>query len=172
MMKTPQTWFLLAALILAVINDLNSQKIPNRLTYPTMALSLIYWTGYNGWSGFLFSLAGILTGLAVLIVFYLAGGMGAGDVKLMAAVGGWLGPQGVFWAFLYTGIFGGVYALILILINTVCQERIKGCWINLKSFLLTQQFVPLPGSKEKATQLCYGLAIAAGTVFSILKKGG
>ncbi len=57
------------------------------------------------------STGGLFLGVAFLLPVYLIGGMGAGDVKLMGAVGSILGPQGVFIAFLYSAIAGGLYAL-------------------------------------------------------------
>jgi prepilin peptidase CpaA len=95
-------------LIIASITDLRSQRISNRLTYSTMIFGLAFYSLTSGFSGFLYSIGGLFLGLALLIVFYLVGGMGAGDVKLMAAVGSLLGPQGVFHAFLGTALIGGI----------------------------------------------------------------
>ena len=87
----------------------------------------------------------------------------------MGAVGAILGARGVFIAFLFTAIIGGVYALILILIK---RQHFKGFFTRqaatLKTFMFTGQFIPIPGdSKEKKPKLCYGIAIALGTLFSV-----
>ena len=161
--------FLSIILIAAAINDLRFQKIPNLLTYPSMGIALVYYFIMSGPDGLLFSAGGLAMGIAVLILPYLMGGMGAGDAKLMGAVGAVLGAKGVFVAFLFTAIAGGIYALILLLVQ---RRAFKGFWQRqaaiLKTFIFTGQFIPISGdSNEKKPRLCYGIAIALGTLFSV-----
>ena len=161
--------FLSGILIAAVANDLRCQKIPNLLTYPAMGIALVYHFIMSGPDGLLFSAGGLALGIAVFILPYLMGGMGAGDAKLMGAVGAILGAKGVFIAFLFTAITGGVYALILVLIK---RQHFKGFFTKqaatLKTFIYTKQFIPISGdSNEKKPKLCYGIAIALGTLFSV-----
>jgi len=106
--------FLTIVLIIGTATDVRFHKIPNWLTFPTMTIGVVYHTAAKGWEGFLFSLEGIAVGIACFAVPYLMGGMGAGDAKLMGAVGGLLGPAGTFIAFLFTAIIGGIYALGLL----------------------------------------------------------
>ena len=161
--------FLSIILIAAAVNDLRFQKIPNLLTYPAMGIALGYHFIISGPDGLLFSAGGLALGIAVFILPYLMGGMGAGDAKLMGAVGTILGAKGVFAAFLFTAIAGGVYALILLLIK---RQHFKGFFTRqattLKTFIFTRQFIPISGdSNEKKPKLCYGIAIALGTLFSV-----
>lgn len=161
--------FLSIILIAAAVNDLRFQKIPNLLTYPSMGIALGCHVVMNGLDGLLFSAGGMALGIAVFILPYLMGGMGAGDAKLMGAVGAILGAKGVFVAFLFTAIIGGVYALILVLIK---RQHFKGFFTRqaatLKTFIYTKQFIPIPGdSNEKKPKLCYSIAIAIGTLFSV-----
>lgn len=161
--------FLSIILIAAAVNDLRFQKIPNLLTYPAMCIALVYHFIMSGPDGLLFSAGGLAMGIAVLILPYLMGGMGAGDAKLMGAVGAILGAKGVFVAFLFTAIAGGIYALILLLVR---RRAFKGFWqqdvATLKTFIFTRQFIPISGdSNEKKPRLCYGIAIALGTLFSV-----
>ena len=161
--------FLSGVLIFAAANDLRFQKIPNLLTYPAMAVALVYHVVMNGLDGLLFSTAGLALGIAILIIPYLMGGMGAGDAKLMGTVGAILGARGVFIAFLFTAIIGGVYALIVVFIK---RQHFKGFFTRqaatLKTFIFTKQFIPIPGDQnEKKPKLCYGIAIALGTLFSV-----
>jgi len=161
--------FLSIILIAAAINDLRFQKIPNLLTYPSMGIALVYHFIMNGPDGLLFSAGGLALGIAVLILPYLMGGMGAGDAKLMGAVGAILGAKGVFVAFLFTAIAGGIYALILLLIK---RQHFKGFFTRqaatLNTFMLTGQFILIPGDEDKKKpRLCYGIAIALGTLFSV-----
>jgi len=161
--------FLSGILIVAAVNDLRFQKIPNLLTYPSMGIALGYHFMMSGLDGLLFSAGGLALGIAVFILPYLMGGMGAGDAKLMGAVGAILGAKGVFIAFLFTAITGGIYALILILIK---RQHFKGFFTRqaatLKTFIYTRQFIPISeDNNEKKPGLCYGIAIAMGTLFSV-----
>jgi len=160
--------FLTAVLLIAAISDIRSQKIPNLLTYPVMLVSIIYHTVISGVDGFLFSIEGIGLGIVLLIVFYLMGGMGAGDVKLMGAVGGLLGPKGVFLAFIFTAIAGGIYSLSLLAFHGALLETLKGYGTMAKTFCLTRSFAYLPTPNRKIKpMLRYGAVIAIGTLFSI-----
>lgn len=86
---------LVTVLVVAVVVDLRSSRIPNWLTFPAMGFALAAHTWLTGVHGTLFSLAGLGAGFGLLLLVYLAGGIGAGDVKLMAAVGAMVGPYGV-----------------------------------------------------------------------------
>lgn len=164
-------FFLTIVLLIAAVSDSRFHKIPNWLTYPTMFVAIAYHTIMSGLAGFLFSLEGVGLGIAVLIVFYLMGGMGAGDVKLMGAVGGLLGPNGVFEAFLFTAIIGGIYSIALLILHGYLKETAKRLLMSLKTFIFTKQFIYItPIENKKRPKLCYGVAIALGTVFSVLKR--
>ena len=161
--------FLSGILIAAAINDLRFQKIPNLLTYPSMVVAVGCHVVMNGLNGLLFSAGGLALGIAVFILPYLLRGMGAGDAKLMGAVGAILGARGVFIAFLLTAIIGGVYALMIVLIK---RQHFKGFFTRqaatLKTFIFIRQFIPIPeDSNEKKPRLCYGIAIALGTLSSV-----
>jgi prepilin peptidase CpaA len=106
--------FLGGVLLLAAIYDHRSQRIPNLLTYPTMVIGLAYHCLTSGLDGLLLSAGGLALGIGIFILPYLMGGMGAGDAKLMGAVGSILGPRGVFIAFLFTSLVGGIYVLLVL----------------------------------------------------------
>jgi len=159
---------LAVVLIIASVTDLRSHRISNRLTYSTLIFGLVFYSLHSGLSGFLYSLGGLFLGLALLIMFYLVGGMGAGDVKLMAAVGSLLGPQGVFAAFLGTALIGGIYALIILAAKGYLLDTLKRFGLILKTFFITKKFIYIPPPKqEKAPLLCYGVAISLGTLASV-----
>jgi prepilin peptidase CpaA len=71
---------------------------------------------------------GALFGFGVLLAFYVLGGMGAGDVKLMAAVGAWLGMPNTFYVFIASSLAAGAYALVLIFTH----EKTRETWLNLQ----------------------------------------
>lgn len=163
--------FLTGILIIAVVTDILFHKIPNWLTFPTMIIGIGYHTYMNGYQGLLFSISGLFLGIALFIPFYLAAGMGAGDVKLLGSVGSILGVKGVFIAFLGTGIIGGVYALILLTIHGYLRETMKRYWAIFTTFVITRKFMYIPPEgPEKRPALIYGVAIAIGTLLSVLMK--
>ena len=156
-------------LLIAAASDVRFHKIPNWLTYTAVILAVVYHTAMKGLEGLLFSIGGVGVGIAVLITFYLMGGMGAGDVKLMGAVGGLLGPKGVFMAFLFTAVIGAIWAFTLLTFHGYLKETTKRFKTTLETFILTRRFVyTSPPEGEKRPGLCYGVAIAAGTFISVV----
>jgi prepilin peptidase CpaA len=165
------TLLLILILLIAMASDIRFQKIPNRLTYPAMLAALIYHTAINGGGGFIFSAEGLGLGIAIWIIPYLMGGMGAGDVKLMGVVGAFLGPEGVFIASLFTAVTGGVCAVALLILHGHLKEIIKRYGAMLKTFIFTKNLVYLPPPQgEKKPRLYYGIAITLGTLASLLLK--
>jgi prepilin peptidase CpaA len=157
------------ALILATVYDLREQRIPNAVTLPVMAFSIIYFIYLNGLDGFLHCISGLSLGLVLLLPFYIMDGMGAGDVKLMGAVGSIMGPQGVFVAFLYSAIVGGVYALFILARSKALSQTVRRYGMILKGYLFTGQLIYIPPNEGRLPPLCYGLAISIGTVLSVLR---
>jgi len=161
--------FFSLVLLMAAVSDFRFHKIPNWLTYSAVIVAVVYHTSMKGFEGFLFSVEGVGVGIAVLVIPYLVGGMGAGDAKLMGAVGGLLGPKGVFMAFLFIAIIGGIYALALLTLHGYLRELAQRYVGILRTFILTQKFIYIPPSKkEKGPRLCYGVAIALGTLISFV----
>lgn len=168
-MNLESTIFLVCLLATAAISDLRSQKIPNVLTYPAMVLALMYHAWSKGMEGVVFSAEGWSTGLGLLLVPFFLSVMGAGDVKLMAAVGAILGPMRTLNAFLFVCIAGGIYALVVLVIRRRdCVLKIAGYMSMIKEFPTTGSFIPVVANKQvKSPGLSYGLAITIGTITSV-----
>ena len=158
---------LMFALTVAAIHDAKYRKIPNIITYSVIIVALACHAWQSGFGGFLFSLQGTLLGMALLILFYLTGKMGAGDVKLMGAVGSVLGPAGVFKAFLFAAIVGGIYAIIILMTRGHVLDTIRRMWLSLKLTVLTHRPIA-PDEGSASPVLCYGIAIAIGTSLSMV----
>lgn len=151
------------ALCLAMVTDLRSHKIPNWLSYPVVFLSILSYSAANGLNGLLFSAEGLGLGLAVLMPFYIFGGMGAGDVKLMGAVGAALGPGHLLGAFVCTAFAGGVYSSILLLSRGGSKGLVSRIFAALHTMEPALLFPRLDQASPKTT-MCYGVAIAVGTL--------
>lgn len=171
-LDTKMVLLITVILLIAVILDLKKKKIPNILTFGAMIIAIAYHSLVSGFEGFIFSAGGLFLGMALLIAFYIIGGMGAGDVKLMGAVGGFLGPKGVFTAFLFSSIAGGIYALAVLKLRGNLIETFKRYALIVKIFITTGNLSYVPESRKdiKSIRLYYGIAIAIGTMGSILIK--
>ncbi|MEW6440384.1 MAG: prepilin peptidase [bacterium] len=166
----PLIVFLTCILVGAAFFDLRFHKIPNLLTYPAMLMSLLYHGVTHGTPGILFSLEGLGAGMGFLILFYLLGGMGAGDVKLLGAAGSALGPLGALNAFLFTAFSGGICSLLLILVHRAqFKALLVRCGLMLKMFIATGSVVRIAASSdnEKLPKMAYGLHISCGTLFTL-----
>lgn len=162
---------LLASVItIAVIEDLRRQKIPNLITFPTMVIALAYQSFTAGLPGFIFSMGGLAAGMALFIIPYAMGGMGAGDVKLMGAAGAVFGLKGIIIASIMVILAGGVYGLILTALNPrYAASLLRRIWMMLKTLVLTRQFILIPPVKDAPQPvLKYAIPIAIGTLAYML----
>lgn len=161
---------LLALLVTAAVYDVRYRRIPNWLTVLGVALGFLL-NGLIGppEGGILFALKGFAAAFLVYLFLYLLRAMGAGDVKLMAAVGALVGWQRWFGIFLITAIVGGIMALVLV----VARRRLGKTLWNV-GFILSEMGHLRPayvGKEEldvrspKAIGLPHGAVIAVGTVF-------
>src|SRR5580658_7172606 len=95
----------------AAVDDLARRQISNWIPLAALAGGLGWQVGLHGWSGWLIALGGAAAGFSVFLIFYLMGGMGGGDIKLMAGFGALLGAPRLLEAALWTAGIGGVLAL-------------------------------------------------------------
>jgi prepilin peptidase CpaA len=156
----------------AAVIDVRTHRIPNVLTFGSAALALIYAVFSAGLHGLALSAGGWATGVALFLPMFLLRGMGAGDVKLLGAVGAWLGPAGVLYAALYSVLAGGVLALIVGAMHGYLGKAWSNLW-GLLSFWRTAGIQPLPGltiDDAAGPRLAYGVAIAAGTFAAVWLK--
>ena len=133
----------LIATAMAAITDLWKFKVYNALTLPLLLSGLVYqtWLGYQdpnvgALHGFINSLSGAAFGFSTLIIFYVMGGVGAGDVKLLAGIGAWLAMPLTLHVFLASGLATGLYAVALMLWNGTTEEtmvRVYILWHRLTS---------------------------------------
>lgn len=104
----------LVTVALAIGWDLKQRRIPNGLTVPAAAAGILFHALAPAGQGIAFALAGLIIGGTLLLALFLMGGMGGGDVKLMAALGAWLGPTATLNLFVLTAAAGAIWAFMLI----------------------------------------------------------
>ena len=168
MFANPRDAVLAALLAMAAVIDWRSYRIPNWLTVGGMALGLLGNAAADGlMPGLLPALAGLALGMAVLLPLYALRLMGAGDVKLMAAVGAFIGAPAILYAVLFTFIAGGVAALAFAVYRRALR-RVAGNVIDTVQFMAFAAAVgvkPEPGGQRSSIgRLPYGSSIAAGTL--------
>jgi prepilin peptidase CpaA len=153
---------LLSFLAVAVATDIHHQRrIPNVLVSVMIGCGIVSQMIFLGGAGAVSAIVGVIAGFLILIPFYALGGMGAGDVKLLAGVGSFLGPWGVAHAGVFTLAFGGVLALAVIFWQRV-------------GMVLAARFLSIPPSVSvdiRAAKIPYSLAIAAGTFAALYGRG-
>jgi prepilin peptidase CpaA len=111
---TPQVWIAIAVGLAAAIDDLRRRQISNWIVIAALVSGFAWQVSQQGWNGLLTALAGAAAGFAVFLIFYLLGGMGGGDVKLMAGFGSLLGAGRLLEAALWIAGLGGIMALAVL----------------------------------------------------------
>ena len=161
--------FLSIVLITVVVYDIRVHKIPNFIVYPTIIGALLYHFFTQGPDGAFLGVKGLALGIGLFLVPYLIGVMGAGDVKLMGAVGAALGARGVFITAVLTSIVGGIYAIIVLFSNRRYSKRfVARHALTFKTLIRTGQLILVPEEEaEKTPKLYYALAIVLGTFIFI-----
>jgi prepilin peptidase CpaA len=161
-------WLVSFVLVEAALIDGKSLRVPNWLTFHFLlgALAYAFWAG--GSAALVWSLEGAAVGLVCLLPLYAIGGMGAGDVKLMAGLGAWIGPFSAMWAFVSSALVGGLIAVGMMvasgeLVRHVALIQIIGREILIlrNPALLAQRAAE---RKPTMTLLPYGIPIAIGSI--------
>ncbi|WP_051682996.1 A24 family peptidase [Salinicoccus luteus] len=135
--------FLIIVLAVCVVTDIRERKIYNKVIFPALLAAFGLNIIFGGFSGFGDALIGFVVGFALLLIPYILGGMGAGDVKLLGLVGAFKGSSFVLESFIYMAVVGGMLAIFVI----VTRGGLK------KSF-----GIGMP----------YGVAIASGSGLALL----
>ena len=116
-------WLLFVAVFTAwaLATDLRSRRIPNALTVPSLALALAFHAWFDGWAGLKSGFAGFALGFGTLLVLWLVGGGGAGDVKLMGALGAWLGWRLTLYVMIGSTVIVIIGSVAFLLIEGILQ---------------------------------------------------
>jgi len=161
-------WWVTVVLIVAAVIDGFELKVPNWITFPFIISGWIYSTAAFGWEGLGWSLVGTLVGLALLLPLYSIGGMGAGDVKLLAGVGAWVYGTHTAYAFAVSAIVGAVLAVGMVLVRRGWKKHSAQFMVILNEIMVIRQPERLAAiaaeRKPSMLLLPYGIPIAIGTI--------
>lgn len=164
-------FILFITLLISVYTDIRSRKILNKVTLPAILIGLIYHSIISGFNGFTFSGLGLLVGIGLLFIPFAMGGMGAGDVKLMGAIGALMGSSFVFTTFLYTAIIGGLISLYIMIRRKELLSFFKRAMFSAVLLKETKGSVNILEKRDLAPSFPYGVAIALGALCAYLFGG-
>lgn len=168
-------WLVAVVMVIAAVIDGMILKVPNWLTFPFIVSGWVYGTMSAGWSGLGYSLLGTVVGLVLLLVVRAVGGMGAGDVKLLAGFGAWLGATTTLWAFVWTSIVGGLIAVVMIAVSGNWRKhyamfhQILHEWITIRN---PEKLAAIARERKPTMKLLpYGIPMAIGSILYMAYAG-
>ena len=164
-----RTIVVLGIALVAVICDLRSRRIPNVLTFGAALAALIYGTLDGGGPGLMQALTGWFLAAALFFPLFALGGMGAGDVKLLAALGAWLGPADAVYLAIFASMAGGVVGIAVALYHGYLRQALSNVWVMLMQWRV-RGLGPVTGLTLKDTQapkLAFAIPITIGAVCTL-----
>jgi prepilin peptidase CpaA len=161
-------WPTLLTVTVATVTDLRTRRVPNWLVFPCLLMGIAVSVMTRGWAGLESSFLGIMAGAAALGLFWFLGGMGMGDVKLLASIGAWIGPWQILLAFVFMGLAGGVMALAWAIRGRFVQESLDSVADLIFGFRKRgwRPDATLKLASPNARTMPYAPAIAVGVILS------
>jgi prepilin peptidase CpaA len=163
---------LIILLGICVFTDLFERKIYNAVLLPFLCGGFFLNTLSSGPNGFEQSFFGMVVGFAILLIPFLLGGMGAGDVKLLAVIGAIKGMMFVIIAAFYMAIAGGIMAIFVILLRKGIKIRLYQVVYFFHGLLNGLRFPIVADKNSLKKTYPYGIAIAAGAIWQVFRSGG
>ncbi|WP_337017767.1 A24 family peptidase [Oceanobacillus massiliensis] len=160
--------FLVIVLFICLATDIKNRMIYNKVIYPALLITFIYQLAAGGWEALSHSFIGFLIGFSLLLIPYFMGGMGAGDVKLLALIGAMKGGAFVFQSFLYTALIGGLIAVFIILFRGNMFRSLGYYFSSIKGGGMVQGTI---AKGALASTYPYGVAIAGGAFAGLVLQG-
>jgi len=156
--------------ITAAVWDVRQHRIPNWITLPGVLAGMVLRSALLGWKGIVDAVTGCLLAGGIFFLFYLVRAMGAGDVKLMAAIGSFVGPSQAMNIVLASAICGGILGIVYALYRGRLWSTVRNAASLLKFHAVAgvQPHPDLNLDNPDVLRLPYGLAIALGTSYVFL----
>ena len=162
-------------LVVAAYIDGKELRVPNWITFPFVISGLLFSTWTGGWGGLGDGLLGMVVGLACLLPLYSVGGMGAGDVKLLAGVGAWLGAGVTFYAFCVSTVVGAVMAVGMVLYKKSFAKHYANFllifteWMEIRN---PKELSKIAAERKSSMFLLpYGIPICIGSIMYFVYEG-
>jgi prepilin peptidase CpaA len=170
-----RTALLLTVLVPAIFCDVRAYRIPNALVVVALLVAVAFHLFNASGGGLVYALEGAALGFALFLPLYVVRALGAGDVKLMAAVGAFLGPMATIGAVLMTLLAGGVLALVIALwqgVLPVVLANTRAILSHATVAALSGSIWGMPKPHTSTVKLPYAIAITAGTFTQLLLAAG
>ena len=158
-----------AIALAACVWDLRTRRIPNFLTFGAAAAGVLFALAQSGLSGLSWSIAGWLIAMALYLPFFALRGIGAGDVKLLGALGAWLGAINAMYLATLTAIAGGVMAVVVVLLQRQLRRTFSNLWLLATTWRVSG-LRPVEGLTLETTRgpkLAYAVPIMAGALATL-----
>ena len=167
-------WIVSVTLVVAAVIDGVKLKVPNWITFPMIITGWVFsaWSAgaadMTWYQGLGWSLFGTAVGLALLLPAYAIGGMGAGDVKLLAGVGAWMHGTHTAYAFAVSAIVGAILAVAMVVYRRGWRKHSNQFWMIINEILMIRDPGKLSeiAAERKSSMLLlpYGIPLAIGTM--------
>ena len=147
--------------------DVRHRRIPNKIVLVALVCGLAMNTFWSGWSGLLSGVEGCLLAFGLMLALHFFGAMGAGDVKLFAAIGGIIGVGLVFKTFVVVVIVGALLAMVSMVYTGTARVTMQRVYLILVGFLPGWKMPRYEVTPDRHT-IPYGVAITLGTLISLV----
>ncbi|MGI8743506.1 MAG: A24 family peptidase [Bryobacteraceae bacterium] len=158
---TAQIWIAVVVGCAAIVDDLARRRVSNWIPLAALVSGLALQSVEKGWQGTVYAFLGACTGAAAFLIFYLMGGLGGGDIKLISGFGAVLGPSQVLVAALWAAACGGIIAAAVMGVSAM-----RRCWRNHRNNITDSGPKPL----KQIDSIPYAPAIALGAWLSLASK--
>ncbi|MDW7650956.1 MAG: prepilin peptidase [Bacillota bacterium] len=161
-------WILFVFVAICFYTDLTERKIYNAVVLSGLVAALILNTMQQGlYLGVTLTMSGFLTGISLLIIPFILGGLGAGDVKMLGMIGAFVGHNLVLQVLIVSAIAGGLFALVSMLRQGMATKRLKTFFIGVGCFVATRKTVHLNNLDDADAEkyaIPYGVALTTGVI--------
>jgi prepilin peptidase CpaA len=159
----------IAVALAGCVSDIRTRRIPNALTFGAAGVALGFSFVQYGTAGLAWSAAGWLTAVALFFPFFLLRGMGGGDVKLLGALGAWVGLVNSFYLACFTALAGGVIALLVMASRRYLVQAFRNLWLLLIFWRTVgvRPFGELTLTGSQGPKLAYAIPIAVGALTTL-----
>lgn len=159
---------LVSALFSALYYDIKEQKIKNFITMPVALMGIVINFLEQGQGGVMYSLQGWVIPIVSLMLLYYVNVMGAGDIKLFAAIGAIMGLPFVLYSFIYTVLIGGVIALVILVKRKEFLIRMAHLYTYFKFIILSGRIPVYSNKEDKSSKFIFSTAIVPGTLIQFI----